>query len=90
MYSNVGTPHVYIPDHVVNMVFLGSGTPGDWALGEFQGPVASESRAWLDHLSTGRACVLATAEDARRTLEISLAIELSLRSGAPVALPLKT
>jgi predicted dehydrogenase len=88
MYTNVGVPHVYIPDHNVNMVFLGSGTPGDWALGEFQGPVASESRAWLDYLATGRACVLATADDARRALEISLAIERSLKTGAPVNLPL--
>ena len=84
MYSNVGVPHVYIPDHNVNMVFLGSGTPGDWALGEFQGPVASETRAWLDHLATGRPCVLATPQDARRTLEISLAIERSLTTGAAV------
>ena len=89
MYSNPGVPHVYIPDHSVNMVFLGSGTPGDWALGEFQGPVASETRAWLDHLATGRECVLATPEDARRTLEISLAIERSLKTGQPVRLPLK-
>ena len=90
MYTNVGVPHVYIPDHTVNMVFLGSGTPGDWALGEFQGPVASESRAWLDYLSTGRACVLATPEDARRALEISLAIERSLKTGAAIKLPLTT
>ncbi len=88
MYSNVGVPHVYIPDHTVNMVFLGSGTPGDWALGEFQGPVASESRAWLDYLATGRQCVLATPQDARRALEISLAIERSLQTGAVEKLPL--
>jgi predicted dehydrogenase len=88
MYSNIGVPHVYIPDHNVNMVFLGSGTPGDWALGEFQGPVASETRAWLDHLATGRPCVLATPQDARRTLEVSLAIERSLKTGAVVRLPL--
>jgi len=87
MYSEHKAPHVYIPDHDVNMVFLGSGTPGDWALGEFQGPVATETRAWLDHLSMGRPCVLATAEDARRTLEITLAIERSLKTGAPVTLP---
>ena len=29
MYSERKAPHVYIPDHSVNMVFLGSGTPGD-------------------------------------------------------------
>lgn len=88
MYTNAGVPHVYIPDHEVNMVFLGSGTPGDWALGEFQGPVASETRAWLDHLATGSSCVLATPSEARRTLEISLAIERSLKTGAVVSLPL--
>jgi predicted dehydrogenase len=88
MYSNVGVPHVYIPDHNVNMVFLGSGTPGDWALGEFHGPVASETRAWLDHLATGRPCVLATPQDARRVLEISLGIERSLKTGAVVRMPL--
>ena len=38
MYSEKGVPHVYLPDHNVNMVFLQSGTPGDWALGEFWGP----------------------------------------------------
>ena len=37
MYTNKGIPHVYLPDHAVNMVFLNSGTPGDWALGEFHG-----------------------------------------------------
>lgn len=79
MYSNVGFPHVYLPDHHVNMVFLQSGTPGDWALGSFLGPVASETRAWLDHLSTGRPCQLATPEQARRNLEVTLAIEEAAR-----------
>ena len=89
MYSEIGVPHVYLPDHNVNMVFLQSGTPGDWALGEFRGPIANETRAWLDHLSTGRACTLATPVDARATLEATLAIEHSMRIGAPVTLPLR-
>ena len=53
MYSDRGVPHVYLPDHDVNAVFLSSGTPGDWALGEFVGPLAAETRSWLDHLATG-------------------------------------
>jgi predicted dehydrogenase len=89
MYSEAGVPHVYLPDHVVNMVFLQSGTPGDWALGEFWGPIANETRAWLDHLATGRPCVLATPQDARDTLEVTLAIEHSMRIGMPVTLPLR-
>jgi predicted dehydrogenase len=88
MYTEQGFPHVYIPEHVVNMVLLGSGTPGDWALGEFWGPVATETRAWLDHLSAGTQCLLATAREARATLEVGLAIGESLKTRAPVRLPL--
>ncbi len=89
MYSETGVPHVYLPDHNVNMVFLQSGTPGDWALGEFWGPIANETRAWLDHIATGRPCTLATPQDARATLEATLAIEHSMRIGAAVTLPLR-
>lgn len=88
MYSNKGMPHVYLPDVSVNMVFLQSGTPGDWALGELWGPIANETRAWLDHLATGKPCVLATPREARATLEATLAIELSVESGQAVRLPL--
>jgi hypothetical protein len=88
MYSEKGIPHVYLPDHNVNMVFLQSGTPGDWALGEFWGPIANETRAWLDHLCMGRPCVLATPHEARATLEATLAIEHSAASGRSVTLPL--
>ena len=80
MYSERGADHVYIPGHSANMVFLGSGTPGDWALGEFWGPVATETAGWLDHLSMGRTCLLATAADARKVVEITMAIERSLRT----------
>jgi predicted dehydrogenase len=88
MYSEKGIPHVYLPDQAVNMVFLQSGTPGDWALGDFWGPVAAETRAWLDHLSVGKPCALATAREARATLEVTLAIEHSAATGKPVTLPL--
>ena len=88
MYTNKGVPHVYLPDHEVNMVFLSSGTPGDWALGEFWGAIANETRAWLDHLATGKPCVLATPREARTTLETTLAIQLAADSGKIVNLPL--
>jgi predicted dehydrogenase len=88
MYTEKGIPHVYLPDHAVNMVFLQSGTPGDWALGEFIGPIASETRAWLDYLCMDRPCVLATPQEARATLEATLAIEHSVQTGRPVTLPL--
>lgn len=88
MYTEKGIPHVYLPDHFVNMVFLQSGTPGDWALGEFWGPIANETRAWLDHLSMGKACSLATPREARLNLEVTLAIEHSMATGRAVTLPL--
>lgn len=88
MYSEPGVPHVYLPDHSVNAVFLSSGTPGDWALGEFIGPVATETRAWLDHLSTGKSCNLATPPEARATLEATLAIERAASTGQTISLPL--
>jgi len=88
MYTEKGIPHVYLPDHAVNMVFLQSGTPGDWALGEFLGPIPNETRAWLDHLALGKPCALATPAEARATLEATLAIEYSAASGQPVTLPL--
>jgi predicted dehydrogenase len=89
MYSEIGIPHVHLPNQDAKMVFLGSSTPGQWALGDFWGPLATETRAWLDHLSTGRPCSLATAADARRNLEISLAIERSEYTGEIVRLPLE-
>ncbi len=88
MYTEVGIPHVYLPDHEVNMVFLQSGTPGDWALGEFWGPIANETRAWLDHLVLGSPCVLPDARTARATLQATLAIEASIARGVAVHLPL--
>lgn len=89
MYSERGIPHVYLPNHAVNAVFLSSGTPGDWALGDFIGPVASETRTWLDHLCTGRDCNLATPQIARANLEATLAIERAARTGQTVRLPLE-
>lgn len=89
LYTERGIPHVYIPDHTVNMAFLGSSAPGDWAVGDFWGPLANETRAWLDHLSTGRPCALTTAQEARANLEVTLAIEEAVASGACVRLPME-
>lgn len=90
MYTERGIPHIYVPDHVVNMAFLGSSAPGDWALGDFWGPLANETRAWLDHLSTGRACALATGEESRANLAVTLAIEEAVATRETVRLPRET
>ena len=88
LHTEKGLPHVYIADRPVQTAFLSSSTPGYWALGEFWGPVSDETRNWLDHVATGRPCFLATAEQARSNLEISLAIEAAVERGTAVTLPL--
>src|SRR5437588_6045119 len=89
LFSDRGIPHAYVPDHAVNMAFLGSNTAGDWAVGEFWGPLGNETRAWLDHLATGAETVHCTPEQARINLETTIAIERAVASGQPVRLPLQ-
>ena len=90
IYSEKGIPHAYVPDHGVNMAFLGSNTAGDWACGDFWGPLANETRAWLDHLVTGAPTVHATPQQARVTLETTIAIERAAATGQAIRLPLET
>lgn len=89
MYSEQGFPDVMLPGHTVKMILLGSSTPGDWALGGFWGPLATETRVWLDHLVTGQPCALATPEQARLNLETTIAIDRAARSRESVRLPLE-
>ena len=71
------------------MAFLGSNTAGDWAVGDFWGPLGNETRAWLDHLATGAPTVHTTPEQARINLETTIAIERAVVSGQSVRLPLQ-
>ena len=89
LYSERGVPHAYVPDHCVNMAFLGSNTAGDWAMDDFWGPLGNETRAWLDHLSTGAPTVHTTPEQARINLETTIAIERAVATGQSVRLPLQ-
>jgi predicted dehydrogenase len=84
IFSDLGIDHAYVPDHYVKMAYLGTTSSGDWALGQMFGPIADETRAWLDHLSAGAPMGLATVEEARLALEVTLAIEESVASGQPV------
>jgi predicted dehydrogenase len=89
LFSEKGIPHAYVPDHTVDMAFLGSNTAGDWAVGDFWGPLGNETRAWLDHLATGAPTVHTTPEQARINLETTIAIERAAASGQTVRLPLQ-
>src|SRR3954467_11398214 len=90
LFSEKAIPHAYVPDHSVNMAFLGSNTAGDWACGDFWGPLGNETRSWLDHLVTGSPTVHTTPEQARITLETTIAIERAARTGKAIRLPLET
>lgn len=88
IYTNRGVSHGYVPGHDVNMAFLGTSSSGDFALGDFWGPQADETRGWLDYLSTGRPCILPRPEEGLRTLEVTLAIERAVETKQSVTLPL--
>jgi predicted dehydrogenase len=86
LYTEKKIPHIYLPEVSVNMAFLGSSAPGDWAGGEFWGPLANETRNWLDHVATGKPCALTRPQEARSNLEVTLAIEEAVRTGETVRL----
>ena len=89
LYTEKGIPHSYVPEHKLNMLFLQSTSSGDWAMGNYWGPVGDDTRCWLDHLATGCSCLHTTPREARQTLEITLAIEESARNGQTIKLPLR-
>jgi predicted dehydrogenase len=87
IFSEKGIPHPYVPGHSVEMAFLGSNTAGDWAMGDFWGPLGNETRAWLDFLSTGRGGhIHTTAEQAMLNLKTTYAIERAVATGQAVRL----
>ncbi|HEX2825574.1 MAG TPA: Gfo/Idh/MocA family oxidoreductase [Burkholderiales bacterium] len=89
LHSERGIPHPYVPGHTLKTAFLGANAAGDWALGDFWGPLGNETRAWLDHLVTGAPTAHTTPEQALINLETTIAIERSARTGQPVRLPLE-
>ncbi len=88
IYTEHGFPDLMAAGHQVKMSFMGASPPGDWALGDFWGSLATETRVWIDHVITGRPCVLATPAEARLDLETTIAIARAARTGETVRLPL--
>ena len=86
LYTEKGFPAGYLPDHAVNMAFLGANSGGDWALGNFWGSIANETRAWLDSLATGEPTVHTTPEQARINLETTIAIVRAAQTGKTIRL----
>jgi predicted dehydrogenase len=87
LFSEKGIPHPYVPGHSVELAFLGSNTAGDWAMGDFWGPLGNETRSWLDFLATGRGGQIhATADQAMLNLKTTYAIERAVATGQAVRL----
>ena len=84
LYTERGAPHTYVPDHNVSLMFMQTTSAADYAVGDYWGAVASETRSWLDHLMTGRPVPHTTLEEARRTLAVTLAIEEAARTGKTI------
>ena len=68
LYTENGAEHAYVPDHKTSMLFMQTNSSGDWAQGDYWGPIANETRSWLDHLVTGRPTSHTKAYDGRVTL----------------------
>ncbi len=86
LFTDNGVPHAYVPDHDVNMLFMQTNSSGDWAQGDYIGPIATETRSWLDHIAAGTPSSHTTVQEGRLTVEVTLAIEEAARTGKPVAI----
>lgn len=84
LFTDKGVPHAYVPDHNVNALFMQSNSSGDWAMNDYWGPIANETRSWLDHIATGTPISHTTVREGRLTVEVTIAIEESARTGDPV------
>ena len=89
--SDDPTPHPYVPGASNPVAFLGSQMPGDWALGDFYGPMREETRMFLDHVVSGKDIPVPTGPHGRDVLELTVAIEESaVAGGAVIELPLRS
>jgi predicted dehydrogenase len=89
LYTEKGVGHAYVPGHKIHLAFTGSNPSGDWALGDYWGPLGNETRSWLDSLVTGQPTPHATPAQARLTLETTVAIERAVATGQSVRLPIE-
>lgn len=70
--------------------FFGSYPPGDLHEGALWGPMRDETTTWIHRLLTGASTQHATAAEAHRNLVLTMAMDLSARTGEAVKLPVDT
>ena len=87
LVSHKQVPSPYTPTSQVNAAMLGTNMPGDWAQGEYVGPMRDETQAFLNSVGTGRRDpILATGRDGLNALAIGRAIDESIATGEVVRL----
>jgi predicted dehydrogenase len=92
--SEIGQPAGYTskgfePPAARHVDFIGSYPPGDLSDGMLWGPMREETLTWYNRLTTGIATPHATAAEGHRNLLLTMAMDLSARTGKPVALPVE-
>ncbi len=79
----------YEPDTSRYVDFIGSYPPGDVSDGLLWGPMREETMSWFNRLTMGIRTPHATAADGHRNLLLTMAMDLSSRTGRPVELPIE-
>jgi myo-inositol 2-dehydrogenase / D-chiro-inositol 1-dehydrogenase len=91
MATNVAQGAGYAPEGYKaperHVDFLTSYPPGDLYEGQLWGPMREETNSWYQRLYTGQSTPHATAADGHRNLLLTMAMDMSARRGAAVALP---
>ena len=77
------------PDAARHVDFLGSYPPGDMSDGLLWGPMREETLTWYNRLTSGVKTPHASAADGHRNLLLTMAMDLSARTGEPVSLPIE-
>ena len=77
-------PCPYTPEHEVKVAFLGSAMPGDFALGEFFGPMKEETDSFIRYTLQMGGGGLATVEHARDVLALTMAADRSCKENKPI------
>jgi len=71
-----------------NVDFLTSFPPGDMHDGELWGPMREETNSWFNRIYNGKKTPHATAAEGHRNLVLTMAMDLSAKRRAEVALPI--
>lgn len=77
-------PCPYTPKHEAKVAYLGSAMPGDFALGEFFGPMKEETDSFIRYTLQMGGVGLATAEHARDVLALTMAADRSCKENKPI------